>query len=656
VRRWLAGVAALALGLMVTALWLGLDARLPELPAFERVREQWKPSELFLLDRDGVVIQERRVDPRRRRLDWVALADISPALRDAVLASEDRRFVAHSGVDARAVVAAVLQRVSGHGARGASTITMQVASTLDPALRRRGGPRSLPQKTRQMRVAWAIESRWSKPQILEAYLNLVTFAGELQGVGAASHVLFGKAPHGLSTPESLVLAALLRAPNATPAKVVERAEKLGSVDRAELELAAARLASIPARPGLEVALAPHAAARILKARDAGASAVRLASTLDGRLQRFVVDTLTRQLLAVRDQRVQDGAVLVVDNATGEVLAYVGGSGDLSAARHVDAVQARRQAGSALKPFLYALAFDQRLLTPASLLEDAPLEVATPTGLYRPHNYDEQFRGLVSARTALAGSLNVPAVRTLGLVGAEAMVQQLRRLGFAGLVEAGDFYGPSLALGSADVSLWEMVGAYRALATGGIWSPLRLTPGEPLKGSRRVYSTLAAFQVSGILSDRESRSVTFGLENPLATRFWSAVKTGTSKEMRDNWAVGYSRRYTVGVWVGNVTGEPMRNVSGVTGAAPVWLDVMMRLTRSPSPVAWRRPDASGSNAAPSPRPPMVPRDQRPARSRGSSRRRRGPSSPSIQTFPRGDSACPSKRGRRWRGSAGSSTAQ
>jgi penicillin-binding protein 1C len=576
VRRWLAGGAALAVGLMVTALWLGLDARVPQPPAFATVREQWKPSELFLLDRDGEVIQEHRVDPRRRRLEWVALADISPALRDAVLASEDRRFAAHSGVDVRAMAAALLQRASGHGARGASTITMQVASMLDPALRRRGGPRSLPQKARQVRVAWAIESRWSKPQILEAYLNLVTFAGELQGVGAASHVLFGKAPHGLSRPESLVLAALLRAPNASRAKVVERAEKLGAVDRAELQLAAARLASISAGQGSHVALAPHAAARMLRARDAGAPAVRVASTLDGRLQRFVVDTLTRQLLAVRDQRVQDGAVLVVDNATGEVLAYVGGSGDLSAARHVDAVQARRQAGSALKPFLYALAFDQRLVTPASLLEDAPLEVATPTGLYRPHNYDEQFRGLVSVRTALAGSLNVPAVRTLGLVGAEPMVQQLRRLGFAGLVEAGDFYGPSLALGSADVSLWEMVGAYRALATGGVWSPLRLTPDEPSRESRRVYSTLAAFQVSGILADRESRSVTFGLENPLATRFWSAVKTGTSKEMRDNWAVGYSRRYTVGVWVGNVTGEPMRNVSGVTGAAPVWLEVMMRL--------------------------------------------------------------------------------
>src|SRR5262249_9340817 len=148
-----------------------------------------------------------------------------------------------------------------------------------------------------------------------------------------------------------------------------------------------------------------------------------------------------------------------------------------------------------------------------------------------------FRGLVSVRTALASSLNVPAVRTLGLVGADAMVQQLQSLGFAGLVEAGDFYGPSLALGSADVTLWEMVGAYRALAAGGVWSPLRMTPGETPLESRRVYSEEGAFLVSSILSDRDSRSVTFGLENPLATRFWTAVKTGTSKEMRDNWAVG-----------------------------------------------------------------------------------------------------------------------
>jgi penicillin-binding protein 1C len=580
VRPRLAIATTLAFVVMATALWLGLDARIAEPPTFDAVRTGWKPSEIYLLDRSGEIIHEQRVDATRRRLEWVGLGDVSPALQAAVLTSEDRRFYAHGGVDSRAIAAAAVQRLSGGVSRGASTITMQLASLLDPALRRRGGPRSLPQKTRQMRMAWIIEARWSKPQILEAYLNLVTFSGEVQGMGAASHVLFGKAPHGLDEPEALVLAALLRSPNATRAMVVERAAKLAAgrpVTRESLEGAASRLAAAPASPGTRVALAPHAAARLLKARPSGGGpVVRMRSTLDGALQHFVVDTLNRQLLAVHDQRVQDGAVLVVDNASGEVLAYVGGSGDLSGARYVDAVQARRQAGSALKPFLYAMAFDQRLLTPASLLEDAPLEVATPTGLYRPHNYDEQFRGFVSVRTALAGSLNVPAVRTLGLVGAESMVQQLRRLGFAGVVEAGDFYGPSLALGSADVSLWEMVGAYRSLATGGVWSPLRMTASEAAGESRRVYSAAAVFQVSSILSDRESRSVTFGLENPLATRFWTAVKTGTSKEMRDNWAIGYSRRHTVGVWVGNVTGEPMRNVSGVTGAAPVWLEVMARL--------------------------------------------------------------------------------
>src|SRR5215470_13204243 len=292
VKRWLVGGAALALGLLLTALWLGLDARVPAPPSFEVVRSQWKPSELFLLDRNGEVIHEQRVDPRRRRLEWVTFADISPALRSAVLTSEDRHFDTHGGVDPRAIAAAAWQRASGHGVRGASTITMQLASMLDPALRRPGGPRSLSQKVRQMRVAWAIESSWSKPQILEAYLNLVTFAGELQGVGAASHLLFDKAPHGLSAPESLVLAA-------------------------------ARLASISTRQGSPVALAPHAAARILRGRDASGHSVRVTSTLDGRLQRVVIDTLTRQLLAVRDQRVQDGAVLVVDNATGDVLAYVG---------------------------------------------------------------------------------------------------------------------------------------------------------------------------------------------------------------------------------------------------------------------------------------------------------------------------------------------
>jgi penicillin-binding protein 1C len=582
-----AALAAIA-GLAWLALWLGLATPIPAPPAFERVKAGWKPSELYLLDRNGLVIHEQRMDDTRRRLEWVALGDVSPALQTSVLASEDRRFFAHGGVDGRAVASAAWERVTGHGHRGASTITMQLASFLDPSLRRRGGPRTLPQKARQMRLAWAIEARWSKPQILEAYVNLATYAGELQGVGAASSVLFGKAAHGLSAPEAAVLAALLRAPNAEVPAVVTRAEQLSTgagPSRASLEAAAAQALAAPVGAGPRVLAAPHAASRLARDLPTGPGRpVRMASTLDGRLQRFAAETLARQLLLVRDQRVRDGAVLVVDNASGEVLAYVGGSGNLSDARFVDLVQARRQAGSALKPFLYGLAFDERLLTPASLLEDGPLEVATPTGLYRPHNYDERFRGFVSARTALAGSLNVPAVRTLGLVGADAMVGQLRRFGFAGVTEGGEFYGPSLALGSADVSLWEMVGAYRALATGGVWSRLSMRPGEgkPQAEMRRVLSEGAVFLVSSILSDRESRGVTFGLENPLSTRFWTAVKTGTSKEMRDNWAVGYSSRYTVGVWVGNAEGEPMRNVSGVTGAAPVWLEVMGWLhARTPS---------------------------------------------------------------------------
>jgi penicillin-binding protein 1C len=303
-------------------------------------------------------------------------------------------------------------------------------------------------------------------------------------------------------------------------------------------------------------------------------------TLECRLQAFAADILRRHLLALRTQHVFDGAVLVVDNHTGEVLAYVAGSGDLSSARYVDGIQARRQTGSLLKPFLYGMAIERKILTPASLLEDELLNVPVFGGLYRPRNYDEGFRGLVSARTALAGSLNIPAVRTLGLVGAEDFVQLLRRLGLDGANESGDYYGPSLALGSIDASLWELVQAYRTLANGGMWIPLRLIPDEPpTQTGRLVYSEATTFLLSHILADRDSRSVTFGLESSLATRVWSAVKTGTSKEMRDNWCIGYTRHYTLGVWVGNLSGEPMRNVSGIMGAAPIWGDIVAWLHRT-----------------------------------------------------------------------------
>jgi penicillin-binding protein 1C len=576
-------------------------------PSFAAVRAAHQPSDVPLLDRRGTVVYELRTDPGERRLVWSALADVSPALRHAVLAAEDRRFRSHHGVDWRALAGAALGRVAGRSARGASTITMQLAALLDPALVPPAGGRSPRQKLRQMRAALALERTWSKDEILEAYLNRVAFRGELRGVGAAAAFLFGKAPHGLSAAESLVLAALLRNPNADPAAVERRARVLAaSNDRAGCRddsassdrgaddasndraadggaiAAAARLGAPALRRG-RADLAPHLARRLLAGRLAP-----VVSTLDADTQRVARDALQRALRSLVGRNVEDGAVMVADNASGAVLAYVGGSGALSRARFVDTVRARRQPGSTLKPFLYGLAFERRLLTPASLVEDTPLALAVAGGLYRPRDYDAHFRGLVSARTALASSLNVPAVRTLGLVGGDAFVELLRRLGFAAATESGDYYGPALALGGADVTLWELVAAYRALANGGVWSPLHVVPGaERDAEARRVFSPATSFQLMDILADRESRSTTFGLESALATRFFTAVKTGTSTEMRDNWCLGFSERHTVGVWVGNASGAPMHDVSGVSGAAPVWLEVMTWLHRATPSMA---PDA------------------------------------------------------------------
>ena len=278
--------------------------------------------------------------------------------------------------------------------------------------------------------------------------------------------------------------------------------------------------------------------------------------------------------------------------SGDVLAYIGNNGVRSSARYVDGTRALRQAGSILKPFLYALAFDRKVLTPVSLLDDSPLELAVGGGSYRPRNYDEQFHGLVTARTALASSLNIPAVRTLQLVGVEDFWSTLRRLGFRSLEES-EFYGPSLALGTADICLEDLVNAYRSIANGGVLTASRLTPDTPRSKEGRVFSRGAAFLVSDILSDRESRALTFGLENPLATRFWTAVKTGTSKDMRDNWCVGYSERYTVGVWIGNFSGridvECERGERGCSGMAGNHeLSAPGRRRRSPGPA-----DGAGS---------------------------------------------------------------
>lgn len=559
----------------------GMANAAASIPSFDEVRTAYRSTEGVLLDRHGAPIHELRVIEHGRRLAWTQLGDISPAALGTIIRAEDKRFYQHHGVDWLALSDAALDTLLFSQPRGASTISMQVASHLDAALRPTRQKRTVSQKWDQIAASRELEKSWSKRQILEAYLNLSTFRGELQGVGAASRALFGKDPSGLDEPESLLLAVLLRGPNAKPEGVARRACQLAAnmeVDVACVQLQMLAQSALPAAPNIapRVALAPHIARALLST-----NRPRVQTTLDAELQAYATQLLQQQLAALGDSHVADAAALVVDNRSGEVLAYVGNAGSSTSAIYVDGVRAPRQAGSTLKPFLYEMAIEQKLITAASLIDDSPVNLITPSGLYVPQNYDRDFKGLVSARTALSSSLNVPAVRTLMLVGADAFVERLQMLGFDDVIHDGDFYGFSLALGSAEVSLWQLTNAYRAIANGGQWSPLKLE--RALRTAvTPVLDPAASWIVASMLSDPLARSVTFGLENPLASRHWAAVKTGTSKDMRDNWCVGFSERFTVGVWVGNFDGSPMHDVSGVTGAAPVWTELVDYLhRRSPS---------------------------------------------------------------------------
>ena len=632
-RRIALGVASALLAAVVGAtIWFFFPQ---EVPTFASVQAQWTPSDAYLLDRNGEVIDQQRMDFRVRRSEWTPLASVSPALVDAIVDGEDRRFWDHSGVDWLAVLAAI----SGdRGLRsGASTITMQVTVRLDPSLRAGRSSGALARKLTQLRAARALETHWTKREILEAYLNLVHFRSELQGIGAASHFLAGKTPSGLTLPESLVLAALLPSPTSPPARIVTRAcsrstARQLSVPCTDIRTAATEMLGYSAQPSSAALNAAPAADALRRRKDAPSAraelpvlaypareapidnalgsvsttrrstAVQLApqlarslltkpgqrvhTTLDAQIQRFALNALRTHLNQLTNRNVRDGAILVVENETGNVLAYVASAAATSKAKEVDGVRAHRQAGSTLKPFLYELALEQRYVTAASLLNDSPITLDTASGIYLPQNYDRDFKGLVSVRTALASSLNVPAVRTLILVGVEPFRERLNTLGYTNITQPGDFYGYSLALGSAEVSLWEHVQAYRTLARGGRASPIHVLP-TPATPNETVLPEDATFITTDMLSDRAARTVTFGLDNHLNTPFWSAVKTGTSKDMRDNWCIGFSREFTVGVWVGNFEGDSMHDVSGVTGAAPVWQEIMLALhanVRSAPPAA------------------------------------------------------------------------
>lgn len=564
-----------------------------EVVSYDDTRAAADSSYIEVLDRQGIVLDKIRQDFTKRQGQWLPLSEVSPSFIEAILISEDKRFYEHRGVDWWALFNATQSHVSykiknafsssentAVGRGGASGISMQLASMLAPELQARGA-RSYDQKWHQLASALALESSWSKEEILEAYINLLPFRGEIVGVSAAAEAFYGKYAFGLNPRESALLAVMVRAPNTSIARLTERScDLLQKMDYANQCNGLSYFVSYYLHlPHPEVLDRHHDAPHIaLYARQwANLHDKNIVRTsLDSELQKVSQDLIKAHLSELSHEAVQDAAVVVLDNRSGEILAYIGSSGVMSTASEVDHVRAARQVASTLKPFLYAQAIDERRLTAASLLNDSPINLLAGEGLYIPQNHDGRFVGWASLRVALASSLNIPAVRTIVSLGVGSFYNKLKELHLP-LERDSEFYGYSLALGAADMDLLSLTNAYRTLANQGDYSPVWWNQEEPVDEERsEVFSPEASWIIGDILSDRQARAYTFGLDSVLTTPFWTAVKTGTSKDMRDNWTVGWSEHYSVGVWVGNSDGSSMQNVFGVSGAGPIWHDVMRYL--------------------------------------------------------------------------------
>ncbi|HVY66924.1 MAG TPA: transglycosylase domain-containing protein [Gammaproteobacteria bacterium] len=542
----------------------------------------------------GVQLLDRRGEPLNTTFtsrwnvhDVVALHEVPAFLRAAFVAAEDKRFYEHHGPDWSARLSAALLNVrNGRAIRGASTISEQVVRLLHPR------PRTLWSRWLEGFEARELERRFTKDEILEFYLNQVPYAANRHGVQQAASYYFARDVGTLSRKEMLALAVLVRAPTrfdllrdarASEGAVERLADALvvaGALPAAERGAVLAEPLALEA-PQLAVAaphFVQHARARLLASNTAVAA--KVATTLDARLQATVQRLLDERLRHLERQRVGNGAVLVADHATGEVLAWVvAGGGDAEGpASYIDAVTTPRQPGSALKPFLYALALDGGW-TAAETIVDEPLVESTSEGLHAYQNYSRRFYGPVALRDALGNSLNIPAVKTLQHVGTERYLGTLHALGFEGLTNHPDFYGDGLALGSGGVTLLELVQAYAALANGGVFRPLSVLRGEAgAVAARRVYSAEAASLVANILADPNARALEFGRDSVLRLPVQTAVKTGTSSDYRDAWAVGFDWRYAVGVWMGNLDQTPSDGITGSTGPALVLRSVFAELTR------------------------------------------------------------------------------
>lgn len=516
--------------------------------------------------------------------DRRALHDMPPLLIAAFLQSEDKRFYEHYGIDWRARGSALVQNLQAASAvRGASTVTEQVIRLLHPR------PRTLWSKWVEGFEAAELERRHSKPQILEFYLNQAPYASGRRGVAQAARYYFNRDVNTLTPKETLALAVLVRAPSSydlyrDPARIDGAILRLAAALHGQQLLDDTALAYVREqkfnlqKPVMAVN-ASHAVAYIRQMASVDTSE-EIQSTLDASLQTRVQKIVDDRVRALKSKNLYNAAALVADHQTGEILAWVvAGAGDENTpAREIDAVTVPRQPGSALKPFLYAAALDKGW-TASTIIDDSPYSGAVGEGLHRFRNYSNTFYGRITLREALGNSLNIPAVKTVNYVGVRPYLRKLHELGFDSLVRGAEVYDEGIALGNGEVSLLELVRGYAALAEGGKTMPLRILMHDPSpRISKQAYSEAAATLTANILSDPHARSLEFGANSVLNFNLQTAVKTGTSTDYRDAWAVGFNDRYVVGIWMGNLDHKVTDGVTGGTGPALALRSIFNELNR------------------------------------------------------------------------------
>lgn len=528
---------------------------------------------LQAFDRNGTPLSFH-YHARWNRHDIVPLYRFPPLAVKAMLQSEDRRFYRHGGVDWRARASALVTNIAqGKRVRGASSITEQVVRMLHPR------PRSLWAKWLEGFEAMRLEASASKETILEFYLNQVPYASGRRGMAQAARLYFDRDLDTLSAQEILALVVLVRAPTSYDLRISPT--RIGqSVHRLAVQLLPAGDAARILREPLQLPLpepmadASHFLRYVRSLPHAGRS-TEFHTTLDAALQQQVQHILDQRVLQLHGKQVSHASAIIIDHRTNEVMAWV------NAGRHsdIDSVTTARQPGSAMKPFLYALAIE-RGWTAATVLHDSPLAGAIGTGLHRFRNYSQRYYGKVSLREALGNSLNIPALLTIRYVTPARYLSTLHALGFASLTETADMYDEGLALGVGEVTPFELATAYSALANAGVYrAPRVLLQGDDMPVSPRpVFSAGTAFIIGHILSDPWARNREFGRASILSLPVATAVKTGTSTDYRDAWAAGYNYRYTVVVWMGNLDGKPMNGVTGSTGPALAMRSIFSALTR------------------------------------------------------------------------------